>query len=665
MAGLGTEAPAGDAASALIDGQFSIDFGSACPEFGGGQPAFVARSARTGPGFVAVQVQMGLPARARLLAALPAVPVPNMMVPLAHATAPMPSGEVGSFVICQCPLGRPLSADPRPWAEQELLDSLIRPAAYGLAELHRRDATHRAIRPTNLFRPGAGDPVMLGCAWASPPAFWQPCVYEPPYAAVCLPAGRGDGAWADDIYALGVVTVMLALGRDPMAGMTDDEIVQAKLDQGSFAALTAGHRLPTAIAELVRGMLADDPEHRPSATLLGDPAAARARRAAARPQRRAQRALTVGDASVWTTQGLALAVMGRPDQAAAQLRNGSVSQWLRRGLGDSALAGRIEEICLQRDGASPGEEPRADALLAARAVAVLDPLAPLSWRRLTLWPDGLGTALNHALSTDAAKAIALTEVAASEAALAFGMLRPERSDIAGLRNEARQIRSVLGARPPEQGALRLNYALNPLAPCESPLLAGHWVARLGDLLPALEAAAGGKQRGAPSPVDRHVVAFIGVRRDERTQSDLGQLANLAAPADPMSQLRLLARLQQYTHPDRLPALTAWMAAIVGEATEKYSSMTRRKQLAERLAELGQGGLLPPLAALLDDRAKLAQDKAGFQAAMLRSGEIDAALQSIDESIAPRRLAAVKAAHDVVNAVSLAVCGLALAAAVFL
>jgi hypothetical protein len=106
-----------------------------------------------------------------------------------------------------------------------------------------------------------------------------------------------------------------------------------------------------------------------------------------------------------------------------------------------------------------------------------------------------------------------------------------------------------------------------------------------------------------------------------------------------------------------------MAEMVAPAAVKFHSHTSRIKLAERLAELGQGGLLPPLVALLDDAAKLAADEAGYAAAIRRGAEIDAELAAIERS--PRRAGATKTAHDVTSGISLAACGLALAAAAFL
>ena len=81
----------------------------------------------------------------------------------------------------------------------------------------------------------------------------------------------------------------------------------------------------------------------------------------------------------------------------------------------------------------------------------------------------------------------------------------DRTAICGLlRVEARQQHSWLQTAKDKAPAalLRLTYLLNPLLPCASPLLAGRWVARLADLLPALEQVAG-QARSPADRADRH------------------------------------------------------------------------------------------------------------------------------------------------------------------
>ncbi len=67
---------------------------------------------------------------------------------------------------------------------------------------------------------------------------------------MCHPAGRGDGSIADDVYALGVLLLTLALGRLPLAELDDTAILRRKLEQGSHGALVGDERLPPLIADL-------------------------------------------------------------------------------------------------------------------------------------------------------------------------------------------------------------------------------------------------------------------------------------------------------------------------------------------------------------------------------------------------------------------------------
>ena len=453
----------------LIAGRFRVEIAHPLPEAGGGQPSFAARDERAADlDLIAIQVARRAPARARALQML-AEPIDHMLCPMAHGTATGPDGEPAYFVICPAPPGPSLAMHLRPWPEHLLIELLLRPVAHALEHLAGRNVTHRAIRPNNVFQGQRGQPVVLGAAWAAPPAMHQPALFEPPYSAMCLPAGRGEGEIADDVYALGVLLLTLSLGRLPLAGLDETAILRRKLDLGSHAALVGDERLPPVIADLTRGMLAEAPEHRPPPALLLDPAVARGRRVAARPPRRAGRPLAVADTAVWNARSLAHAMATEPDHGLAMLRGGAALQWLRRGLGDGALAVRLEEMLRPR-GETAAEEARSDALTLMRAITVIDPLAPLCWRGVAFWPDGLGPVL-AAGADDSALLGRFEELLSLEAIGVWAMLRGERSDAALLRVEARQHRAWLATRGLAGGMPRLAYLLNPLLPCASPLVA--------------------------------------------------------------------------------------------------------------------------------------------------------------------------------------------------
>jgi hypothetical protein len=615
---------------ALIDGRYTIDFASKLPLAGGGLPAFAVRDHRHGrTDLMAVQARPDSPPRAHPIHVLAQVPVACVLSPLAHGLARDPVGRSAWFVVSEAPPGLPLlppqgDSLPRPWSEPDILNLVLRPAAHALEGLQSLHLTHRSIRAGNLFIAANRAGIALGCAWAAPPASLQPAIYEPPYSAMCLPAGRGEGHIADDVYALGVILLILALGRLPMAGMDEATILRRKLEMGSFAALTADERLPPGISDLARGMLAEDPEHRPPPVLLADPAAARARRVAARPPRRAQRPIEIGGSTAWTARTLAFAIAHDPTEGIQMLRRGEIDRWIRRSLGDGLLGSRLDEAVRLRSGALDDPEGRADALLVTRAVAALDPLAPLCWRGLALWPDGFGTAL----AADDAPADALRDIVAGEAIGAWAGARPERCDFGLLRQEAHQYRTLLRMRGWAGGLPRLRYTLNPLLACRSPLLAGHMAVRPADLLAALEAISGnGAQPGLP--IDDEIAAFIAVRGAVGLDHDLAQLGeSTVSAAAALAQLRVLATLQERLGAGKLPGLAAWMRDHVTASLTVWRNKQRRELRAALLRDMPATGNLAAMLAVIEDPALRAQDARELERAQHAVHAIDAELDRL-------------------------------------
>jgi eukaryotic-like serine/threonine-protein kinase len=637
----------------VIAGQYAVDISRPMPDAGGGVTAFAVNGrSGTGSPLMALLIDRNAPMRARPLQSLIAG-MEGVLTPVAHGVGPPLDGKPAYYLICTAPSGPSLATGLGPWAEHVLMEQVLRPIALVLDQLHARGMTHRAIRANNVFLAQPNRPVVLGAAWSEPPAMRQPAIYETAYTAICHPAGRGDGRTADDVYALGVLLLTLALGHTPMQGADEQTIIYRKQEVGDFMALAGTERLPPMLADLVRGMLAEDPDHRPPPSLLRDPAGARGRRVAARPASRAQRSFNLGTHTAWNSRTLALAMAWAPDETHTAIETGTLMYWLRRGLGDSSLAVKLEELVRQKAQDLSTDRGTASAMLVMRAIVDIDINMPLCWRGLLLYPDALGGVLASNPDNDPETQQKSLEIVMSEAQAAWAAMREERGPSAPHRLEARQRRAMVQIRGPSGGLPRLCYALNPHMPCDSPRLRDRWIASFQDLPSALDALAIASPN-APL-LDQHVAAFIGVRSERFLDQDVKALAFTGdAAVEMVTTIHLLAVLQSRYHPLPLPGLTAWVAARAQPLIERWRNRARRKETEERLKALVPAGFLTPILEVLDDAAGQTEDAEGLHAARAELDVVDIELAGIEESGARRVAVAVRLGQEIAAGVGLAV-----------
>jgi len=199
----------------------------------------------------------------------------------------------------------------------------------------------------------------------------------------------------------------------------------------------------------------------------------------------------------------------------------------------------------------------------------------------------------------------------------------------------------------------LRYSLNPLLPCASPVLAGQVVARLADLLPALEAAAGQPEQRRSAPIDLEIGAFLAGRGETALLPDLAALSTATDPGrSGRLQLRILAGLQVQLLAPPVPGLAAWLGELAAPATAVWRSSTRRARAEAGLVALQQTGNLVALLQLIDDPPALQVDAREAQAAIQDVAVIDHELSILLHGAAARADFARRVGHEVTTALAL-------------
>lgn len=560
---------------------------------------------------------------------------------------PLAQGAAGSahWIITTAPAGPSLASLVSPWGGNGLLTHVLRPAAQALENLQMNGLTHRAIRADNLFVAAGSKSVLLGPCWGAPPAIYQPTVFEPPYSALCAPAARGDGSIADDVYALGVLLLALLTGQLPLAGMEAREIIQLKLEYGSHAALTGQLRLQRGFDDILRAMLSDDPLARPMPTALANLDAIHARRGGQPAVQRAARPIAVGERMAWNRRTLALMCAEQPAEGLNLLRQGAIEYWLRRSAEDVGLAAAIEE--LRRDeqaaeprgtrrpgtaqgplhGASqtgsqvPVKAGRVDDLYLMRLVALLDPLLPLFWRGVWLWPEGLGPLLASAMAQppllDPREASELIDALFWRGALSrWRATPPGRPDPGGATLPPRLLRR-LDADDDQIVFLRIAYALNPYISCASPQLSGEVAMTPATMLTAVERLAG------KPLLDAHMLAFLDARLEEAAATVREPVE--AGLEQALRELSILARCQQLAGPGPLKRIASNLLPRLEPLLLDWPGLSRREKRLAQFRALAESGDLDGMMGLFGDARVRQQDDAARQGAVAQAFGIKAAL----------------------------------------
>jgi hypothetical protein len=565
----------------------------------------------------ALIVRPGFPCRVDFMRAMKGSEAPGLMALIEWGPMDWPplNRKVMALIYERPTGGRIMSsmtAEFRPIDETDLLRKVVSPIYAALRELRSHNVTHRAIRPTNMFWATAEkDRIVLGDCATVPPAYEQPALLETIESSMCHPAGRGPGAYSDDIYAFGASISLLLAGRNPVSHFDDEAVLRRKIIHGSFAVLVGDGRLSQQTSELLRGSLCDDPHERWTTAALdvwcnGQ----RLPPLLAKFEKRAARGMAFGGKEYGTARELAVAFCKNWDAVSQLVLDGRLELWVRRSLELKDKADAIGGVTREAVMAVNDKRAAAFDTMVAKACMVLDGRAPIRYKTLAAMPDGIGALLAVAIAEGTDIRI-IAEALMREVPKAYFETRdaysPENSMMEASYRDQKVFldRASLG-----NGIERVLYELNESVPCLSPFLIDDYVLDIRDLLPALNVAAK-KTDGKGWPVDRHIAAFIGARANFEVERQMADLMQPDPERAAVGMLNLLALIQWRLGQGGLSGLATWVGALMQPAVNTFHNRDRRKAIEKEIPRLSREGNLVELSRLLDAPEERTKDAHGF------------------------------------------------------
>ncbi len=542
------------------------------------------------------------------------------------------------WLLCPHPPGPSLAEGLGLWTESQLIDGVIRPLASLLQRLEAAKLTCRSIRPDNLFVAPGLHKVVLGPLGAAAPGEKQPVLFEPLSSAVCRPSARGEGTTGCDIFSLGVLILSLAIGKLPLEGLSDNDILKRRFEVGTPAAYMDGQNVPVGLRSVLTAMLSDDPVSRPSPRDLVTIAPSKV--FTVRPAMPAGIPLVIGGNSVYTPQALAWYAGRHPAEFSALLQRKVVSNWLSREVELSAMAGLIEQASASFLPTGGGKAVDPATMVITHAISVLDPAAPMFWGGAWFWPEALPQMLVQATiqpsAPDDERTIRniLSFMAANPDAFMSAHLPQRQSrQISALSVEARRI----GLRGAEL-VRRLPYDLNRFLPCLSKKCLEARISLPEGLLQWLNGHVGiedlpDEALGRSGFLDDQMRSFLEANCARQGVIPLSQSQKAGLPGW-LADLTLLAAVQRKFAKAPLSFLAQRALPLLETELRQWRSRTSRSRRRVRLGKAAEEGNLGTFLATVNDPTGLRLDQRQAQQA---EAEISNLMRVLDE--APERRAA--------------------------
>ncbi len=627
----------------VVEGRYAVDLKRPQPAFdrAGGQ-AFAAQDIKDTSRLVYALVQRkAVPQRKEVVTALRHDPVSNLLNPIAQGVHRLgPKGPARLITIVEAPAGPSLAGALKGHSiSPQILRKLVVPAAVRmLSALHARKIMHRAIFPENLFFANTeGGEIVFGECFSGPPGIDLAACYEPLDRAMADPSARGPAGPEADLFSLGATLLACYLGR-PLGGRRDAEnLMRARIAQGSFWALSGGEEIPGLLGMLLRGLLNDDPEER---WTLEDVEAWTEN--AARPRRVLNLSWTFARPVTFMRQNfsdrrmLAQEFARHPLEAARWLRALDFNLWFQTYLTAETLTEKIEKHLNLHAEPDLSSTHHGDHALVCRFAALLDPFGPLRWRGRHIMPDAIGSALANAFAERDEHVLDDMRHFFDQGVMpaAVEIMGEHNAEVQKLAFDLGQLAQLVRAKGADKGLERALYELNPALPCLSPVFKGLWVGSIRGLLEALERLAE-KPGNLLHLIDTHILAFIAAREHGAARL---VAAVRATPKDQRRTLAALIELLRYLQDKsrlaKLPHLTARLADLLRPELSKLKGRKRREKSLAMLKEVAESGSILKLAKMFDLLAIARADAQGFQQARWRYRQLEGRRKHFSRKVLP-------------------------------
>ena len=519
------------------------------------------------------------------------------------------------------------------WRSELVIENIVCPIINILSDMRDKGLVHGEIWPGNIFDGGAkpGEKVKLGECLSTPASSQLPALYEPIERALADPLGKGVGGFEDELYSFGISLAVMLRTIDPLNGLSDEQIIERKIETSSYSALIGKDRLSGSVLELLRGLLYDDAAQR--WTLDDVQAWMDGRRLSpkqAAKRIKATRPITLGDKKYLLPELLAKDMYLKVDAVMKLVESGDLDLWIDRAIEDKIIKTRMEqtaqEIASYEKGLGYAER------LSVAIATTFYTECPVRYKGLNFIPDGFGKLLSWAYITQ--KDLQPYIDVLRHSFVMSAIRHRKRADETMMIAKFDSCQSFIMQSNIGTGIERCLYFLNPECPCLSSILKKYYVQTPEEMMDALEGVCSSSK---PDILfDRHVVAFLSVKDRKNIDPYMADLSSTESYRRILGQLRTLATIQTRSRLGKFPAIAAWVEKNLMPVCERFRDAKKRDSLEVQVKKLVRDGDLAKIAFLFDNPKLYESDADNFHQAMTEYQQLNAEKEMIEEKLSQKK-----------------------------
>jgi len=545
-------------------------------------------------------------ARHSLLPYIKSIKAPNLLNLIEYGVVTEPENNTKVMaLIYQQPLGGKVVDDSnRPFVNDENKTiSFLSDMLTALQTLHSYGITHRAIRIDNLFYlDDTKEKIVLGDCVGGFPAYYQPSVYESVESLMAKKEGRGNGSSKEDIYSLAVTSLFLFLGKENNIDLSAPELVSLKMKKGSYTLLSGQDKIPIMLANILRGLLNDDPDLRWNIShtqnlLTNKPA----KISHSTTVDTTKKAFNIGGQKYYTQRDVAFGIFQNPKEAYELYTSGKIIDWIKNGLENEELAMSLEKAIKNTADSSQNYD-----IVIAKICIFLAPRFPVILGSTILFPSAISKAIYFASIHDE-DLNDYSKICNSDLMRLWYL---NQTDVRTPGNIS-EIKNYVNNPSIGFGLDRIMYEFDDDIPCISKLVDNDYVCTPSRVLRVLNNNYNNSQE---KPYDSNLITYLRCKMGKKLDGILTDINSKIKALEASAILRLYTTMQNKYGPQQLPKLAQWLSICSMPLIKSYHNLKYQRFLEKELIKVNKSGKLHEMLDLLENEEARKKDNTEYNIA---------------------------------------------------